>query len=228
MIISLFGGNCRLYRNIRKHVQLLRVCGFRPQRGRVGKFVCAGRLLFWSLSSCNTVCNVNRGFCLSDFVLLKLYLCLIGIFFWCLFTEIWPYLLLRRHLSGLSELFVHKFHEVSDLPSQWYHCLGLIRMVLRNRVLLWMFIPKKVEERILSFMICTPHQILHIWLVKRASVRAAYGSTEHGNGSLCQRLARRSDFWLCASFTGHVYFLSFSSIAAHKQFGVYYIMYSCL
>jgi len=50
-------------------------------------------------------------------------------------------------------------------------------------------------------------------------MRAAYGSTEHGNGSLCQRLASCSDFWSFANFTWHIYFLSFSSTAAHKQFG---------
>jgi len=45
-------------------------------------------LLICSLSSCNTVCSVNRGSCVSGFILLKLHVCLIRISFWPLFTEI--------------------------------------------------------------------------------------------------------------------------------------------
>jgi len=58
-------------------------------------------------------------------------------------------------------------------------------------------------------------------------MHTANGSTERGNGSLCQRLAGRLDFWPCANFTWHIYFLSFSSTAAHKRFGVYRIVHSC-
>jgi len=87
-------------------------------------------------------------------------------------------------------------------------------------------------------------------------VCAAFGSAEHGNESLCQRLASCSDFWPCANFTWHIYFLSFWSTAAYKtvwcvlhntqllikslvytlqhtaahkkKYGLYYVIYTCL